>query len=132
METEVAAELSQRLNGPFSFRLFVQPGMALLFAILDGRDDARAGAEPFVKSILVRPGTRWETIASAWASMGKVLVIAFCLDIAFQLVAGIDLRIMEAVFMAILLCAVPYSLMRGPAARLFAAKTSSDKPAKEE
>ena len=117
METEIASELSQRFNGPFSLRLILQPVMALLFAIRDGRADAKAGAEPYLQSILMRPGTRRETIASAWVSVGKVLIIAFCLDVAFQVVSGNGLRIVEAGFMALLLCALPYTLMRGPAAR---------------
>ncbi len=118
MEPDLAPNIMERLNGPFSLRLFLQPCMALLFAFRDGRKDARDGADPFIWSLLFRPGLRRETIASAWTSVGKVMIIALVLDCAFQFATARSITATEAVFMAILLCAVPYALMRGPAARI--------------
>ena len=60
---------------------------------------------------------RRQTIASGWASVGKFMTIAFVLDCAFQFVTARSIAVGEALILAILPCAVPYSLMRGPAAR---------------
>ena len=117
METELVTNLTERLNGPFSLRLFLQPSMALLFALRDGRRDAIDGADPYLWRILFQPGERRQTIASAWASVGKVMIIAFALDCAFQYATTHSIVVGEALFIAILLCAVPYTLLRGPAAR---------------
>ena len=117
METGIANEIAERFNGPFSLRLFLQPSMALLFALRDGRKDARDGADPYIWSLLFRPGLRRKTIASAWAAVAKVMTIAFVLDCAFQFATARSIAVGEAMFMALLLCAVPYTLMRGPAAR---------------
>lgn len=116
-EAGLAAEILERFNGPFNLRLFLQPCMALLFALRDGRKDAKAGADPYLWRIFFQPGQRRETITSAWASVGKVMTIAFVLDCAFQFATTRSIAVSEAAFMAILLCAVPYTLMRGPAAR---------------
>jgi hypothetical protein len=118
METDIATGFAERLNGPFSLRLLLQPSMALMFAIRDGRKDALTGANPYLNSILFQSGQRRDTIKSAWASVGKVMIIAFILDGAFQFATGRSISIIEAAGMAALLCAVPYTLMRGPAARI--------------
>lgn len=119
MESELTNELVQRVNGPFSLRLLLQPTMAVLFALRDGRADAQAGVEPYLSRIFFRPGQRRETVASAWASVGKVLVIAFLLDIAFQLATGGGFSPIESAVMASLLCSIPYTILRGPSARFF-------------
>ena len=118
METELVTNLTERLNGPFSLRLFLQPSMALLFALRDGRADAKAGADPYLWRIFFQHGLRRQAIVSAWASLGKVMTIAFVLDCAFQFATARSIAVGEALIMAILLCAVPYTLMRGPATRL--------------
>ena len=46
------------------------------------------------------------------------MTIAFVLDCAFQFATARSIAVGEALIMAILLCAVPYTLMRGPTARL--------------
>jgi hypothetical protein len=118
MEADVATELTQRINGSFSLRLILQPCMALLFAFRDGRQDAKDGASPYLQSVHFQPRERRETFASAWASVGKVMTIAFVLDCVFQFVSAGNISVIEALIMALLLCAVPYTLARGPAARL--------------
>ena len=123
MEAEVGNELSQRLNGPFNLRLILQPSMALLFAIRDGRKDAASDATPYLQALTGQKSERRDTLASAWASLSKVLVMAVILDCAFQYATGGSVRIGEALLMACILCAVPYTLMRGPAARIASRKS---------
>jgi hypothetical protein len=49
-----------RVHGPMSFRLFLQPTMAVIFAIRDGRTDARDGRVAYFWSLLTQPGHRIE------------------------------------------------------------------------
>lgn len=105
------------MAGPLSLRLLLQPCIAALFAWRDGQADAASGADPYLKRIFSQPDARRDTIASAWGSIGKVMVVAFVLDTLFQLGVGQDVLFRQSAFMAVLLCAVPYTLLRGPAAR---------------
>ena len=118
MEEEIAAGLAARLDGPFSLRFLLQPTMAILFAIKDGLKDARENADPYLWSLAFRPGQRRERIQSAWASAGTVTIVAFLLDSVFQWIAADQLNLLAAATMAILLCVLPYSLLRGPISRI--------------
>lgn len=118
MDPDISTHLTERLNGPFSLRLLLQPTMALLFAIRDGRKDAASNATPYLRALMSGRNERRQTLVSAWTSLGKVMVMAFVLDCAFQYATGGNIRIVQAVLMAGLLCAIPYTLMRGPAARI--------------
>ena len=84
VDPEIGTNLVERFNGPFSLRLFLQPTMALLFAIRDGRKDAAQDAMPYLSALMGEKDERRQTLASAWASLSKVLVMAFVLDCAFQ------------------------------------------------
>lgn len=119
MEPEIGAGLIERINGPFSLRLLLQPAMATLFALRDGRKDAQEGAEPYVQSLFGSQSDRRATLASAWGTLGKILCIAALLDSAFQYTTTGTVSVLQTLLMAFLLCAVPYTLIRGPAARLF-------------
>lgn len=119
MDSDLTMELTQRLNGPFSLRMLLQPCMALLFAMRDGKADGLKGAQPYLQRILLRADQRRETIGSAWASIGKVFVVATVLDAAFQFATHGAVSLAQAVAVAVLLCVLPYSLMRGPTARLY-------------
>lgn len=118
MEEEIAAGFVTRLDGPFSLRFFLQPTMAILFAAKDGLKDARTGQDHYLWSLLFRPGQRRERIAGAWASAGKVTIMAFLLDCLFQWMAMGQIKVLSAALMAVLLCVIPYSLLRGPVSRI--------------
>ncbi len=125
MEVDVTTELAQRLNGPFSLRLLLQPSMAILFALRDGRKDAKDGLDPYLRRLMAGKAERHEAVSSAWASLAKVLVMAVVLDSAFQFATAQSVQPLQAIAIACLLCVVPYSVMRGPAARI-AGRTSNE------
>lgn len=114
---ELFPELAERFHGPFSARLFLQPCIALFFAIRDGIRDGREGADPYIWALVFKSGERRDRIQQAWASAGKVAIMAFALDCLFQYVASGGIRIVEAAAMALILCVIPYTLVRGPASR---------------
>lgn len=118
MIEDLANEIAARLEGPLHLRLMLQPTVALIIAMRDGRRDARDGAEPFFWAILFRKGQRRARIADAWLSVGKVFVLAIVLDSVFQRLTVGHIDFAMAVGMGVLLCAIPYTLVRGPVSRL--------------
>ena len=107
-----------RLQGPMNFRLFLQPLVALFFAIRDGRKDAREGRPPYFWALFTDPGHRRDMVVSGWKSIGKVFIIAIVLDFVFQYVVFHDFRPVGALLAGLILALVPYLLLRGPVNRL--------------
>jgi hypothetical protein len=52
-------DLVERPDGPMRFRFFLQPLMAAIAAIHDGREDARAGRSPYFMAVLQSAGAPW-------------------------------------------------------------------------
>ena len=112
------ADFIARFDGPLHFRLFVQPLMAILFAVRDGRRDAREGRSAYLWSLLTDPDERRYLLESGWKGISKVFVLAFALDIIYQLVEWHALKHPQALLTAIVLAVIPYALLRGPVNRL--------------
>jgi hypothetical protein len=107
----VLEHLLARLDGPLHFRLIFQPLMAVIFAVRDGRRDAREERAPF--RLFTEPGQRREVLLSSWKSVGKVFVIGLILDAIYQF---LELRWFypgEALLVALILAVLPYFLLRG-------------------
>lgn len=107
-----------RTEGPMSFRLIMQPLVALLFAFRDGNRDAREGQSPYFWALFTEPTHRRDMIESGWRSIGKVFIIAIFLDLIFQYIVFRDLRPIGALLTGIILAVVPYLLLRGPVNRV--------------
>jgi hypothetical protein len=107
-----------RFDGPLHFRLFVQPLMAILFAIRDGRRDAREGRSAYLWAVVTDPAQRHYLLHSAWKGISKVFVLAFVLDIVYQFLEWHGLKGLQALLTAIILAVIPYVLLRGPINRL--------------
>jgi hypothetical protein len=103
--TRIFENLIDRVSGPMKFRLFLQPLMATIFAIRDGRKDAREGRSPYFWAVFTDPEHRRELLRDGWKAVGKVFVIAVIIDA-------------EALIVAAILAFVPYLLIRGPVNRL--------------
>jgi hypothetical protein len=107
----VFEHLVARLDGPLHFRLIFQPLMSVIFAVRDGRTDAREGRAPF--RLFTEPGQRREVLLSSLKSVGKVFVIGLILDAIYQF---LELRWFypgEALLVALILAVLPYFLLRG-------------------
>jgi hypothetical protein len=105
-------DLIGRLDGPLHFRFILQPLMASLLAIRDGRQDARAGRKPF--RVLTDPTQRRQVLLSSWKSVGKVFAIALILDFAYQLMVFHRFYPSQALLVALFLAMIPYFALRGP------------------
>lgn len=110
--------LADRVSGPMKFRLLLQPLMAVIFAVVSGLKDAKAGKPPYFWALLTDPAHRREMIGDGWKSVGKVFVLALILDVVYQVVVLRFVYPGEAIIVAIVLAIVPYLIVRGLVTRL--------------
>lgn len=111
-------DLLARPSGPFALRFILQPAMAILYAARDGWRDAAAGRPAYFWTIFTQPEQRRALLRSGWQSIGKVFVAALIIDLIYQIVALRQVRPLETLVIAVLLAALPYTLLRGPVNRL--------------
>jgi hypothetical protein len=110
--------LADRVSGPMKFRLLLQPLMAVIFAVMSGLKDAKAGKPPYFWALLTDPSHRREMIRDGWKSVGKVFVLALILDVVYQVIVLRFVYPGEAIVVALVLAIVPYLIVRGLVTRL--------------
>ncbi|MBV8341568.1 MAG: hypothetical protein JO173_04240 [Gammaproteobacteria bacterium] len=96
----------------------MQPLMAILFAVRDGRRDAREGRGAYIWKFVNKPEQRRHLVESGAKSISKVFVLAFALDVVYQFVEWRGLKPLQALLTATVLAVIPYVLLRGPINRL--------------
>lgn len=106
-----------RIDGPMKFRFVMQPLMAMIFAFIAGRRDARTGKPPYFWALLTVPEHRTEMLQDGWKSVGKVFVLAIVLDVVFQVMVLRTVYPGEVVIVAFLLAILPYLIVRGAVTR---------------
>jgi len=109
--------LEEMLSGPGRLRFILQPLVALLLGIRDGRQDAAAGRAPYVLSLLVR-GARREQLLGALATLTKPLILAVLIDMVVQYLIFRSVHIWHGLLAGTLLIALPYVLARGVTNRI--------------
>jgi hypothetical protein len=120
--TRFFENLVGRVHGPMNFRMILQPLMAVIFAIRDGRKDAGEGRVPYFWSLFTEPGYRAELLRNGWKSVGKIFVVALILDAVYQFITVRWFYPGEALVTALILAVVPYVVLRGPVNRLIGRK----------
>ena len=118
MLTRIWTDLTGRLTGPLTLRLYLQPAMAMLFALRDGLKDARAGRPAYLWTVFSHPEERRRLLAEGWKAIGKVFILAIILDVVYQLMVFRRIYPVEALDVAVILAVVPYALLRGAITRL--------------
>jgi hypothetical protein len=116
--SRIFEDLVARVSGPMHFRLLLQPLMATIFAIRDGRRDSREGKPPFFWGLFTHPGQRRDMLKSGWKSVGKIFILAVVLDAVYQYIELKWFYPGEAILVALVLAFVPYLLLRGTVNRL--------------
>lgn len=111
-------DMEARVTGPMSFRLFMQPTMATIFAIRDGLKDAKAGRPFYFSAIYHDAEHRSALLAKGWHAIAKIFVLAVILDAVFQLVVLKWIYPGEVLLVAFLLAFLPYLLIRGTVNRI--------------
>ena len=107
-----------RFDGPLHFRLILQPLMATLFAVRDGRRDAREGRGAYLWSLFADPAQRAYLVRDGIKGIAKVFVIAFVLDDVYQFIEWHGLKPLQGLLTALVLAVLPYVLLRGPVNRI--------------
>jgi hypothetical protein len=114
----IGTNLIDRVTGPMHFRVYLQPAMAAIFAVLDGRKDAKAGNPPYFWSLATNPSHRTEMIKNGWKSVGKIFILAMVLDAIYQFIEQHFIYPGELLIVAFLLAILPYLVLRGLVTRL--------------
>ena len=107
-----------RLEGPFSFRMIVQPLMAVIFATLDGLKDAKWGKPAYFWALFGSADHRRELLKSGWKSFGKIFILGIILDVVYQLKVHQPLNVGGVILAALVLAVLPYMALRGPVNRI--------------
>jgi hypothetical protein len=107
-----------RSDGPMSFRLVLQPAVAIILAIRAGMSDARDGRPPFLWAVWSHQDRRQELIRQGWKDVRNVFIVALVLDSIYQVIVHSSIYALELLLTATLLAVVPYVIVRGPVTRL--------------
>ncbi len=110
--------LFDRVGGPMTFRIILQPAMATILAVLAGLRDAREGRPPYLWTVLTDPLQRADLLREGWKAIARVFLLAVIMDIIYQLIVQRWIYPLESLIVAILLAVVPYLLVRGPVNRI--------------
>jgi hypothetical protein len=110
--------LMDRVGGPMTFRIILQPTMAALLAVRAGIKDAREGRPPYFWTILTDASQRANLLRQGWGAVGRVFILAVIMDLIYQLIVLRWIHPLELLIVAIALAVVPYLLIRGPVNRL--------------
>jgi len=108
----------ERVGGPMTFRIILQPAMATLLGVLGGIRDAHEGRPPYFWSLLTDPLQRADLLRAGWKAVARVFLLALIMDIIYQLIVQRWIYPLESLIVAILLAVVPYLLVRGPVNRI--------------
>lgn len=114
----LSESLIGRVSGPMHFRLFLQPVMAVVFAVMAGLADAKSGKPPYFWALLTNPEHRRDMIKDGWKDVSKVFVMAIIMDVIYQYIVAKFIYPGEALLVAFLLAIVPYLLLRGLITRI--------------
>ena len=114
--------IAGRTHGPLTFRLILQPLMAIIFAVRDGRKDSLEGNHPYFWAIFTTPEHRRELLRSGWKAVGKIFILAIIIDAVYQIIVFRWIYPAETLIVAALLAFIPYLLLRGPVTRFWPKK----------
>lgn len=110
--------VGNRVGGPMTFRIILQPTMAALLAFRAGLKDAREGKPPYFWTLLTRPEQRADLLRQGWRAVARVVLLAIIMDVIYQLVVLRWVYPLELILVVILLAIVPYVFLRGLVNRL--------------
>lgn len=101
-----------RFSGPGRLRFVLQPTMAVLLGVRDGKRDSRTRRPPFLLGLALQRTHRRELWRSAIASVRDLVAIAIVLDIISQMLIFREIHPGAALLVGPVLIAVPYSISR--------------------
>lgn len=107
----------QGMHGPAKFRFILQPLIAIILGIRDGKKDAKLGKRPYFLHLISNPISSgyWK---DGLKSIYKPLILSWLMDTLFQLLIIKHWSPMEAGLVGSFLVAIPYLLSRGISNRI--------------
>ena len=106
-------DLVERPDEPMRFRFVLQPLMATIVAIHDGREDARAGRSAYFMTVLRNPQERVGRLREGLNATARIILLGLVMDVIYQLIVLKTFYPNEALVIALLLAFVPYLIIRG-------------------
>jgi hypothetical protein len=106
-------DLIERTDAPMRFRFILQPLMAAIAAIHDGREDARAGRSPYFMTLLRNPQQRVGLLREGLNATARIILLGLAMDVIYQFIVLKTFYPNEALVIALLLAFVPYLIIRG-------------------
>jgi hypothetical protein len=106
-------DLVERPDGPMRFRFILQPLMAAIAAVHDGRSDARSGRTPYFMTVLRNPQERIGRLREGLNATARIILLGLAMDIIYQALVLRTFYPDEALVIALLLAFVPYLIIRG-------------------
>lgn len=112
--SRIFGDLAGRVSGQMSFRLILQPAIAMFLAIKAGLQDAREGHPAYFWALVHDAAHRRQLLKDGWKSIAKVFTIAVVLDGVYQYLVLRWFYPGEALLVGFVLALVPYLAARGP------------------
>ena len=106
-------DLIDRLSGPFTFRLILQPLSAALIACRAGLRDARSGRPAYGWAILTNRADRRALLKEGWKELSRVFLIAVVVDLIYEQKVFHEIRLGQSLVVAAVLALLPYPFLRG-------------------
>ncbi|MDB6122665.1 MAG: hypothetical protein JWQ71_1658 [Pedosphaera sp.] len=110
--------LFERLNGPFSFRLIIQPLVAVVLAVRAGLKDAQEGRPAHGWAIITDSANRIKLLQESWKDVAKVFIAAVTIDIIYEIIVLRHIYPGQSLIVATTLALIPYLIIRGPVNRI--------------
>ena len=121
--TRIVNDLIARTSGPPHLRLFMQPLMAAVFAVIAGLKDAKAGKPAYFWSLFTDSTHRREMLRDGWKQVGKVFIAAMLFDVVYQIIVQRFVYPFEVFIVAFILAILPYLVLRGIVNRIASRKS---------
>jgi hypothetical protein len=116
---QILEDVHKMMVGPGHLRFLVQPAVAVLLGLRDGRIDSHAGLRPFGVELRAKQGReQWAHLKQALRRVVVPLCLAILLSLIFQFVIRGRSRLIPALAFASMLVALPYLIARGIANRI--------------
>jgi hypothetical protein len=116
--------LIERPDGPMRFRFILQPTMAAIAAVRDGRADAVAGHAPFIWTVMSKPEERMARLREALNATARIILLGVVMDVIYQTLVLKTFYPAESAVIALVLAFIPYVIIRGVALRVARASTA--------
>ena len=110
--TSLFTDIAPRLTGPGRLRFLLQPLVALLLGIRDGRADARAGRVPYLWALLSGHGSRRALLRDSLGSIANVMLAAILCDAVAQWLIFRAVSPGAALLIGPVLISAPYAVSR--------------------